>query len=90
MQSLTLSTQCTAQLVNTLPGHVLLSIHTDDLKKVLQRALNTWPDAPKHLIALADTLETNDRADNLLTKWHHRSVEASVLSKAIQETFDDV
>ena len=46
-------------MVATLPGHLLLSIHADDLKKVLQRALNTWPDAPKHLIDLADALEAN-------------------------------
>ena len=37
-------------------GFVMLAIHEDDLRKVLQRALNTWADAPKHLIDLADEL----------------------------------
>ena len=40
-------------------GYVILSIHEADLRKLLQRALNTWPDAPKHLIELADALDAN-------------------------------
>jgi hypothetical protein len=38
------------------PGFVVLTIQESDLRKLLQRALNTWADAPKHLIALADEL----------------------------------
>lgn len=50
------------------PDYCILNVQTntgiansyfplEDLRTVFQRALNTWPDAPKHLFDISDNLD---------------------------------
>lgn len=38
-------------------GSCISHMPIDNLRTVFQRALNTWPDAPKHLFDLSDNLD---------------------------------